>query len=80
MLILFESPAGYALFKVKDEKKLAKVDDIYDLMFSSPELAGKSCVPAQSTPHAHHLERPADPPPLAEYRLPVSTSLRILQM
>jgi hypothetical protein len=28
MLVLFETPAGYALFKVSDEKKLKKVDNI----------------------------------------------------
>jgi nucleolar protein 58 len=28
MLVLFETPAGYALFKVLDEKRLEKVPDI----------------------------------------------------
>lgn len=28
MLILFETPAGYALFRCDDEKKLSKVDNI----------------------------------------------------
>jgi len=27
-LILFETPAGYALFRCDDEKKLSKVDNI----------------------------------------------------
>jgi nucleolar protein 58 len=38
MLVLFETPAGYALFKVLDEKKLKKVDNIFD-EFSSPDAA-----------------------------------------
>ncbi len=29
MLILFETPAGYALFKVTNEGKLNKVQDLY---------------------------------------------------
>ncbi len=29
MLLLFETPAGYALFKVLDEGKLKNVDNIY---------------------------------------------------
>jgi len=28
MLLLFETPAGYALFKVLDEKRIEKVSDI----------------------------------------------------
>ena len=28
MLILFETPAGYALFRCDDEKKISKVDNI----------------------------------------------------
>ncbi len=38
MLVLFETPAGYALFKVNDEKKLKKVDDLF-CEFESPEKA-----------------------------------------
>ena len=38
MLILYESAAGYALFKVLDEGKLEKVDNIYK-EFKSPERA-----------------------------------------
>ncbi|VDD86802.1 unnamed protein product [Enterobius vermicularis] len=46
MLVLFETSAGYAVFKLTfntltqllDEKKLKDVDDIYTL-FSSPEKA-----------------------------------------
>ena len=40
MLVLFETPAGYALFKVLDESKLDKVDDIYK-NFETPEKANK---------------------------------------
>ncbi|XP_063963216.1 nucleolar protein 58-like [Lytechinus pictus] len=40
MLVLFESPAGYAIFKLLDEKKLQKVDDLYK-SFDSPEQASK---------------------------------------
>ncbi|XP_072180730.1 nucleolar protein 58-like [Diadema setosum] len=40
MLVLFESPAGYAIFKLLDEKRLQQVDDLYK-SFASPETAGK---------------------------------------
>eukprot|EP00762_Andalucia_godoyi_P005795 ANDGO_06985.mRNA.1 putative nucleolar protein 5-1 len=40
MLVLFETPAGYALFKVLDEKKLANVDALSS-SFSTPETASK---------------------------------------
>lgn len=42
MLVLFETPAGYALFSAKD-KKLAKVENIYQ-HFVSAEAAGEVCV------------------------------------
>mmetsp|Transcript_159539 Transcript_159539/g.387326 ORF Transcript_159539/g.387326 Transcript_159539/m.387326 type:complete len:481 (+) Transcript_159539:116-1558(+) len=38
MLVLFETPAGYALFKVLDAKKMKRVDDIY-AEFASPDTA-----------------------------------------
>jgi len=38
MLILFETPAGHALFKVLDESKLADVENIYK-EFETPEAA-----------------------------------------
>jgi nucleolar protein 58 len=43
MLVLFETPAGYSLFKVSDEKKLAKTDadDMYEKFFSDPKKATK---------------------------------------
>merc|ERR1719251_826279 len=40
MLVLFETPAGYAIFKLLDEKKLQSADNLY-LDFESPEKAGK---------------------------------------
>jgi len=40
MLVLFETPAGYAIFKLLDEKKLEKSDNLY-LDFDSPESASK---------------------------------------
>jgi len=43
MLVLFETPAGYSLFKVSDEKKLKKTDaeDMYENFFSSSADATK---------------------------------------
>jgi len=43
MLVLFETPAGFSLFKVTDEKKLAKTDadDMYDKFFSDEKKASK---------------------------------------
>ncbi|KAJ9540456.1 hypothetical protein OSB04_026962 [Centaurea solstitialis] len=38
MLVLFETPAGFALFKVLDEGKLSKVDDLWK-EFSSSDTA-----------------------------------------
>ncbi|KAJ0455079.1 hypothetical protein HanOQP8_Chr15g0568191 [Helianthus annuus] len=38
MLVLFETPAGFALFKVLDERKLSKVDDLWK-EFSSADTA-----------------------------------------
>jgi len=40
MLVLFETPAGYALFKVKDESKLKSVDNIFE-EFKTPGKAQK---------------------------------------
>eukprot|EP00566_Odontella_aurita_P036013 CAMPEP_0113572078 /NCGR_PEP_ID=MMETSP0015_2-20120614/25902_1 /TAXON_ID=2838 /ORGANISM="Odontella" /LENGTH=550 /DNA_ID=CAMNT_0000475085 /DNA_START=107 /DNA_END=1759 /DNA_ORIENTATION=+ /assembly_acc=CAM_ASM_000160 len=44
MLVLFETPAGYSLFKVSDEKKLSKTDpeDIHDKFFSSSSKASSA--------------------------------------
>lgn len=36
MLVLFETPAGYALFEVKNEKKLKKVEKVF-AEFETPE-------------------------------------------
>ena len=41
MLILFETPAGFALFKVLKADKLLEVDDVYEY-FKSPEAAAKA--------------------------------------
>ncbi|XP_064646366.1 nucleolar protein 58-like [Lineus longissimus] len=38
MLVLFETPAGYAVFKLLDEKKLSKAENLY-LDFETPEKA-----------------------------------------
>lgn len=43
MLVLFETPAGYALFKVNDESKLAKAEDVWKL-FQSSDSAQKTYV------------------------------------
>ncbi|XP_044587576.1 nucleolar protein 58 [Cotesia glomerata] len=40
MLVLFETPAGYAIFKLLDEKKLEKTDNLYR-DFETPEAATK---------------------------------------
>ena len=40
MLVLFETPAGYALFKVLNEGKLKKTSDVSSLL-KSPEDARK---------------------------------------
>ncbi|XP_044755099.1 nucleolar protein 58 [Coccinella septempunctata] len=40
MFALFESPAGYALFKLTDEKKIEKAENIH-LDFETPEKANK---------------------------------------
>ncbi|KAF1791542.1 NOSIC protein [Phytophthora cactorum] len=40
MLVLFETAAGHALFKVQDEAKLASADDVFK-HFSTPEKAAK---------------------------------------
>ncbi|XP_073318373.1 nucleolar protein 58 isoform X1 [Pagrus major] len=40
MLVLFETAAGYAIFKVLDESKLQKVDSLYK-EFETPEKANK---------------------------------------
>ncbi|KAG8041554.1 hypothetical protein G9C98_002847 [Cotesia typhae] len=40
MLVLFETPAGYAIFKLLDENKLEKTDNLYR-DFETPEAATK---------------------------------------
>ncbi|XP_076247864.1 nop5 ribonucleoprotein [Calliopsis andreniformis] len=40
MLVLFETPAGYAIFKLLDENKLTEVDNLFH-DFETPETASK---------------------------------------
>ncbi|KAB0797602.1 hypothetical protein PPYR_08595 [Photinus pyralis] len=40
MLVLFETPAGYAIFKLLDAKKLKETDNLYN-DFETPEAASK---------------------------------------
>lgn len=40
MFVLYETAAGYAIFKILDEKKIAEVDNLY-LEFQTPEKANK---------------------------------------
>lgn len=40
MLVLFETPAGYAVFKLLDEKKLQQIDNLYK-DFETPDAASK---------------------------------------
>uniref|UniRef100_A0A8D8TUS2 Nucleolar protein 58 n=1 Tax=Cacopsylla melanoneura TaxID=428564 RepID=A0A8D8TUS2_9HEMI len=40
MLVLFETPAGYAFFKLLDEKKLQEADNLYE-SFQTPQGASK---------------------------------------
>jgi hypothetical protein len=42
MLVLFETPAGFALFKVLDEGKLDKVEDLWK-EFTTSDSARKVC-------------------------------------
>lgn len=41
MLILYETPGGYALFKVLDEKKLGEAPEIFS-HFQTPEDAANT--------------------------------------
>lgn len=43
MLVLFETPAGYALFKVMDEGILKKPDNMWE-SFDTPAKASKAYV------------------------------------
>ena len=40
MLVLFETAAGYAIFKVPDSKSIGSVEDVASI-FASPEKAAK---------------------------------------
>ena len=48
MLVLFETPAGYALFKMQSDIKGASADDVWK-QFTTPEKA------AQASAHSHQL-------------------------
>ena len=54
MLVLFETPAGYALFKVLDESKLKSVEDIQSC-FGDEKSAAKMCVPPPFPVSAHSV-------------------------
>lgn len=43
MLVLFETAAGYALFKVLDESKIEEADNVWK-EFETPEKANKALV------------------------------------
>lgn len=40
MLVLFETPAGYAIFKIADDKKLKNVEEVR-AAFEDSKSAGK---------------------------------------
>jgi hypothetical protein len=57
MLVLFETPAGYALFKLLDKAKLAKPEDVFK-HFDTPEHASQVCVHTDRQQHtAMHRAR-----------------------
>ena len=51
MLVLFETPAGYALFKTQGDIKAANADDVWK-QFTTPEKAAQSSA-AHRTSHTH---------------------------
>ncbi len=57
MLVLFETPAGYALFKVLDEGKLKNVDNIYKYFETADAAQGLyvalHCLPERSFAHRY---------------------------
>jgi nucleolar protein 58 len=57
MLVLFETPAGYALFKVLDEGLLKKPDNIWE-SFENPSKASKAYVISHSPEIPHSSENP----------------------
>jgi hypothetical protein len=72
MLVLFETPAGFALFKVLDEGKLDKVEDLWK-EFTTSDSARRVCdsvnhesaneiwfyeIPLQDLAHYHILRVP----------------------
>jgi hypothetical protein len=49
MLVLFETPAGYALFKVLDEGLLKKPESVWE-SFENPSKASKAYVSGTESP------------------------------
>lgn len=58
MLVLFETPAGYSLFKVTNDKKLKKTDteDIYETFFADESKATKNLELVSFQPFADTAE------------------------
>lgn len=54
MHLLFETPAGFALFKVRNEKKLKKLDRVDELL-DDPDQIGKMYFLPLSKGPSHHL-------------------------
>ncbi len=60
MLVLYETPAGYALFQIKDESKIQEVEDITQ-HFADADSANKlyarfsSCSAFPRHPYADHV-------------------------
>jgi len=48
MLLLFETPAGYALFKVLDENRIQKVSDIVEGFADEEEASSMYEIPSHS--------------------------------
>lgn len=61
MLVLFETPAGHALFKLLDATKLKKPDDLRDC-FETAEKTRKLCVHAPPCKHQASSTRATDSP------------------
>ena len=50
MLVLFDTPAGHALFRVKKPDKLSSSVDLFE-KFADPEKAGKMCASPSAPAH-----------------------------
>lgn len=62
MLVLFETPAGYSLFKLRDDGKILDTPDDIQKEFVTPEGANKLCA-FFLLPAAHLRERSQEPIP-----------------